>query len=221
MVSEVSPTSPEPVVLETDVCIGQLQTSKITADTITTVRNVVAEDLCFLHTRIADVSDAASDWFEMVEERKATLEGYFNSPNCYSRSNAEQFNCVWGKDICNCIAKETSLKCGCSLLGLDDVISQNVFNEIDAKEGNLDIRYLDNKIVTKITSSGIIAFQLQLQNFTVSRVSHHDDCKTSYFTDLPGLIQCPSFSGHLKCNMTGRDNKINIIASLKSLDENC
>ncbi|EGT43929.1 hypothetical protein CAEBREN_32643, partial [Caenorhabditis brenneri] len=159
---------------------------------------------------------------------------------CNSRANAEQFNCVWDKDICNCITKGTSLKCDCNLLDLDDVISQNVFNEIDGKEGNLDIRYLDNKIVTKITSSGIIAFQLQLQNFTVSRISHDDDCsaihslvtgcfsckegahmdincKTNYFTELPGLIQCPSFSGHVKCGLTGRDNKIRIITNRKQL----
>ncbi|EGT41550.1 hypothetical protein CAEBREN_07759 [Caenorhabditis brenneri] len=75
----VSPTSPEPVVLATDACIGLLRTSKITADTITTVRNAVAEDLRFVHTRITDVSDAASGRFERAEQRLAILEGKFES----------------------------------------------------------------------------------------------------------------------------------------------
>ncbi|EGT53594.1 hypothetical protein CAEBREN_03434 [Caenorhabditis brenneri] len=74
----ISPTSPDPVVLATDSCIGLLRTTKLTADHLTEVRNAVAEDLRYLHTRITDVSDVVSDRFEKAEKRLATLEGKFN-----------------------------------------------------------------------------------------------------------------------------------------------
>ncbi|EFP01144.1 hypothetical protein CRE_18277 [Caenorhabditis remanei] len=198
----------------------------------------------FLNRLVNQETSAIGYTLNSPAESGTPTKGKVGELQCATAADAEQFNCIFSEDLCSCTSQGTSINCDCDFIDIEALLMKNQITENEGSEGNIKLRFNNGKIISKVSTSGLLSIQLQLKNHIVRRINREDNCyvttttingchscgqggnisiqcKSEVFADLESTIECPSITGFVKCSVTGHTSFLQIFTNKKHLLENC
>ncbi|CAO4375216.1 unnamed protein product [Caenorhabditis nigoni] len=171
-------------------------------------------------------------------------KGLVGELQCPSAKDAEKFNCDFAEDLCKCTPKDTAVQCDCTIIDIEALLQQNQITADQGSEGNVEIRQMDGRIITRTESSSLLQIQLDFKNHSIHRINKEDNCSVTesipigchsckngatinvkcfaeVFNEIEAIIECPSATGFINCSTSGTSSSIQLHFNQPKFVENC
>lgn len=180
--------------------------------------------------------------FILGENKILVLDKEETFLNCENKEKAQDFNCTFPLNSCNCISAETKTSCNCKSDPIDHIFYQEE-NILPLELNNfLLLPYKDN-VKTEFRAQTALNIQLQLDHYTVETIINENTCElkqislegcyscksgakftyscSTNFGKALANVKCKNFQFTINCDEKHKENTIQILINEQVIDEEC